>query len=193
MTENQQVSAESFKIPTRTEHRATIRRIWYSCILISLSIFVTFGGITAMILLKDVEAVKAVAYTTIVFQVVIAMFATGFTTPYFLETRYNLNVGMDMNRRALELGTQTANNLEKLEQRIEPLVGRIEGLLGKGERLLESAEHDGPSKLDRLLSALERIAARTSQSADDQLEGLLQEAWDEKPEPPPVDSNGQPS
>lgn len=194
MTENREAAKEVFKIPTREEHRRTVRRIWTSCICIGLSVMSSMAGMVAIMMFKDFSHQLIVSCSTVLFQIIIGGVFTGFTTPYFLETRVNINVGMEMNRKALELGTQTADNLEKLERRIEPVVGRVEGLLGKAEKLMDSAEHDGPSKFDRLLTALEKIAARTSEKADEQLEELLRESgFGEATAPGPVDSQPPPS
>lgn len=196
MTENREASKEVFQIPTREEHRRNVRRIWISCICIGLGVIATMAGMVAVMMLKDFSHQLIVSCTTVLFQIIIGGVFTGFTTPYFLETRVNFAVGMEMNRKALELGTQTADNIVALEKKIEPLVGRADVLMEKAEKMLGSAEGDGAAKFDRLLTALEKIAARTSANADEQLEGLLKEAGfgDETPGgAAPVDSSPPPS
>lgn len=182
MTENR----TQYRIPTREEHAATVRRIWRSCILIGLSVVVSMAGMVGVMILKDFAHQLIVSCTTVFFQVVIAGVFTGFTTPYFLETRVNFAVGMEMNRKALELGTETAENLAKLEHKFEPLIDRGHQLLTKAEQMVAGTNGDGAAKFDRLLNVLERIAARMNQSADGQLESLLEEAWSGDTETPPA-------
>jgi hypothetical protein len=189
VTENR---SETYRIPTREEHQKTVRKIWRSCILIGLSVMASMAGMVGVMVLKDFSHQLIVSFTTIFFQVVIAGVFTGFTTPYFLETRVNFSVGMEMNRKALELGTQTAENLSKLEHNFEPLIERSSLLLTKAEKLISGANGDGAEKFDRLLAALEKVAVRVSQNADEQLGSLLEEAWaPEEEKPPAVDTQGK--
>lgn len=196
MTEKHESLREVFQIPTREEHRRNVRRIWISCICIGLGVIASMAGMVAVMMLKDFSHQLIVSCTTVLFQIIIGGVFTGFTTPYFLETRVNFAVGMEMNRKALELGTQTADNIVALEQKIEPLVSRADVLMAKAEKIIGGAEGEGAAKFDRLLLALERIAERTSDKADDQLEGILRDAGfggEPATDAPPVDSDPPPS
>ncbi len=187
MTENQKDVPEEFKIPTREEHRRNIRRIWISCILIGLFVISTMAGIVLVMVLKQMSHQLIVSCTTVLFQIIIGGVFTGFTTPYFLETRVNFSVGMEMNRKALQLGTETASGLVTLKNEIGPMVKDAKEMIstfksrdfGKMEKALDllTTEMNGGGKLDRLVVALEKIAARVDQKAGDAMEDLLGEAW----------------
>lgn len=196
---------QEFRIPTREEHRRNVRRIWISCICIGLFVISTMAGIVGVMVFKQMPHQLIVSCTTVLFQIIIGGVFTGFTTPYFLETRVNFSVGMEMNRKALELGTQSADALNALQEEIKPRIEQMDRVFQKVEKLVdEFSARDGEKlhtaiekvtvemkeggKLDRLVVALEKIASRTSEKADDQLEGLLSEAWQEQPTtPPPVE------
>lgn len=201
---------QEFRIPTREEHRRSVRRIWISCICIGLFVISTMTGIVAVMVLKQMAHQLIVSCTTVLFQIIIGGVFTGFTTPYFLETRVNFAVGMEMNRKALELGTTSADALNALQGEIKPMIEKGDRVLTKVDGIVDefqkkdlsklhdavdrlTKEMDGGGKLDRLVSALEKIAARTSEKADDQIESLLGEAWQEETPttPPPVDSQSE--
>jgi hypothetical protein len=197
VTENAKDAPEEFKIPTREEHKRNVRRIWISCICIGLFVITTMAGMVGIMMAKQFSHQLIVSCTTVLFQIIIGGVFTGFTTPYFLETRVNFAVGMEMNRKALQLGTETADNLVNLKNEVGPMVKDAKEMIatfkardfGKMEKAIEllTTELNGGGKLDRLVVALEKIAARTSEKADEQLNDLLGEAW-APTTPPPVES-----
>lgn len=171
------------KIPTRAEHKAAVRRIWKNCIIVGLSVIATMTSIVFSMMLAGFSHNLIVAFTTVLFQVIIAGVFTGFTTPYFLETRVNMNIGMDMSRRVMEISNETARNLGGMEKRLEPMVKRGEEVLAKLERMV-SSDGEGGAKLDRMLAALEKLASRVDTQAGDAVEDLLRDAWKEDPPGP---------
>lgn len=194
VTENRTESTQVFSIPTREEHRKNVRRIWISCVCIGLGVICSIAGIVLVMVLKQFSHQLIVSCTTVLFQIIIGGVFTGFTTPYFLETRVNFAVGMEMNRKALQLGTLTSDNLISMKDEIGPMVKDAKEMIATFktrdfktmERALElfTKELNGGGKLDRLVTALEKIAAKTSEKADDQLENLLKDSGfgEEKPE-----------
>lgn len=193
VTEKPKDVAEEFKIPTREEHKRNVRRIWISCILIGLFVISTMAGMVGIMVAKQMSHQLIVSCTTVLFQIIIGGVFTGFTTPYFLETRVNFAVGMEMNRKALQLGTETADNLVNLKEEVGPMVKDAKEMIatfksrdfGKMEKALDllSTEMNGGGKLDRLVIALEKIAAKVDKKAGDAMEDLLGEAWGSSPPP----------
>jgi hypothetical protein len=179
-------STQVFAIPTRAEHKRSVRRIWISCVCIGLGVICTIAGIVFVMVLKQFSHQLIVSCTTVLFQIIIGGVFTGFTTPYFLETRVNFAVGMEMNRKALQLGTLTSDNLVSMKDEIGPMVADAKEMIATFktrdfktmEKALElfTKELNGGGKLDRLVTALEKIAAKTSAEASNHLEDLLQEA-----------------
>lgn len=198
VTENPPKDLIEFKIPTREEHKKNVRRIWISCICIGLAVMSSMAGMVAVMVMKQLSHQLIVACTTVFFQIIIGGVFTGFTTPYFLETRVNFAVGMEMNRKALQLGTETSENLVLMKNEIGPMVKDAKEMIatfkardfGTMEKALElfTKELNGGGKLDRLVLALEKVAAKTSAEAGDQLESLLQDAGFGETAPAPVDS-----
>ena len=201
VTENRTEDLQEFVIPTREEHKRNVRRIWISCICIGLFVMSSMAGMVAVMVSKSMAHQLIVSCTTVLFQIIIGGVFTGFTTPYFLETRVNFAVGMEMNRKALQLGTLTSDNLVNLKDEVGPMVKDAKEMIatfkardfGTMEKALDlmTKELNGGGKLDRLVVALEKIAARTSEKADDQLENILKESGFGETPPAPVDS--QPS
>jgi len=175
---------KDFQIPTREEHARSIRRIWIICLLIAAGIFIGFGGMIAMLFIQNVEMKRIVETSTVCFQIIIAAFATGFSVPYFLDTRSNLYLGIEMSRKGLEVGCKTADNLDTLRQEIKPVmadaktvIAEIRDLIKEAKEEIAKIKSDGHGKLDRLVAAVEKLAAKADAKADDMLEGVLQEAW----------------
>lgn len=197
VTEKAKDAPEEFKIPTREEHKRNVRRIWISCICIGLFVITTMAGMVGIMMAKQFSHQLIVSCTTVLFQIIIGGVFTGFTTPYFLETRVNFAVGMEMNRKALQLGTETADNLVNLKNEVGPMVKDAKEMIatfkardfGKMEKAIEllTTELNGGGKLDRLVVALEKIATKVDKKAGDAMEDLLAEAWEPTP-PPPVES-----
>jgi len=125
-------------IPTPEEHERRTRRIWIACSFIALFVLVSIGG-TVALLIVDNDVHKIVGWTTIIFQIVIGMFATGFTTPLFLEQRANFILSIDMGRESLELGTQTANAMIDLKEEFVPVVKDLKDLVDQMKPVVEVA------------------------------------------------------
>lgn len=197
MTENRE-QLEEFRIPTREEHRKNIRRIWVSFICIGLFVIASMSGMVLVMMLKNFTHQLIVSCSTVLFQIIVGGVFTGFTTPYFLETRVNFGVGMEMNRKALQLGTQSADALNVLQKEGKPLMEKGDRVLTKVEGIVDefkskdlskvhqavdriANELDGGGKLDRLVLALEKIAKKADAKAGDAIEDLLGEAWNDPP------------
>jgi hypothetical protein len=199
VTENPQDAPQEFVIPTRAEHKKNVRRIWISCICIGLCVMSSMAGMVTVMVMKHLSHQLIVACTTVFFQIIIGGVFTGFTTPYFLETRVNFAVGMEMNRKALQLGTLTSDNLVNMKAELAPMMADAKEMIhtfkardfGTMEKALDlmTKELNGGGKLDRLVVALEKIATKTSAEAGNHLEDLLQEAGFGETPAAPVDEN----
>ncbi len=132
------VRREHVHIPTPEEHKRRTRRIWFLCGLIALFVLVSIGG-TVALLVMDNDVHTIVGWTTIIFQIVIGMFATGFTTPLFLEQRANFILSIDMGRESLELGTETAEAMIDLKNEFVPVVKDLKALVDQMKPVVEVA------------------------------------------------------
>jgi ElaB/YqjD/DUF883 family membrane-anchored ribosome-binding protein len=165
------------------------------------------SGMVTVMILKNFTHQLIVSCSTVLFQIIIGGVFTGFTTPYFLETRVNINTGMEMNRKALELGKKTSDNLDDLKNDVKPMIEKSDRVLTKVDQIVDefkskdlskvhtaldrvTKELDGGGKLDRLIVALEKVAARADQKAGDVMEDLLQEAGFGDPPTPPKEGSG---
>lgn len=139
------VKEEPYVIPTRAEHKKRTRRIWMLCICFSLFVLVSMGGTVLILVSKDQDIHRIVAITTVTFQVIIGMFATGFTTPLFLEQRLNFVLGLEMSRRGLDITDRMSGTLEKVDRAIDQRLVRVDKLLDSAEKAATQFEKgDGP-------------------------------------------------
>jgi hypothetical protein len=130
----------SYKIPTREEHRAFIRRIWMLCIGSAIGIFVVVGGLMTVLFLKGYDSKKIVEVSTTAFQVLVLSYGMGFFVPAFLTSLFNMALGVEMSRAGLEIGQDTAKILEKVDNAIEGRLTRLDGLFDKIDRASDLAE-----------------------------------------------------
>lgn len=134
------VPEEQWPIPTRAEQKTRSRRIWGMCICFSLFVLVSMGGTLLILVIQDQEIHRIVAFSTVTFQVIIGMFATGFTTPLFLEQRLNFILSVEMGRRGLEATNQMTGVLDKMDKAIDQRLVRVDRLLDGAEKF-EKADH----------------------------------------------------
>jgi hypothetical protein len=157
--------SERARIPTPEEHKRRTRRIWLICGCISLFVLVSIGG-TVAILVADNDVHEIVGWTTIIFQIVIGMFATGFTTPLFLEQRANFILSIDMGRESLELGTETAGAMIDLKNEFVPVVKDLKSLVDQMKPVVEVANRqvqDGYlEKIEKHMEAIRKAIEKQS-------------------------------
>jgi len=200
---------EKFKVPTRSEHKRFVKRVWVICNVIAFIIFIISGGTVLTLFLKGLDSKTVVNVSTSVFQVLLLSYGMGFFVPAFLTSLIKMSLGVEMSRQGIEIGVKTADNLDEMRKEIKPLVEKGDRVLTKLEPMVEKAdqmldefkkqdmtklhkvlerfegEMNGGGKLDRLVTALEKIAKRTDAKADDALGNLLEEAWGgDKKDPP---------
>lgn len=121
---------EPFQIPSRAEQKRRARRIWMLCIFFSLFVLVSMGGTILILIVQRQDIQRVVAFSTVTFQVIIGMFATGFTTPLFLEQRLNFLIGLEMSRRSVDV-------LDKVDDNIGQRLKRVDLLLDSAEQMKE--------------------------------------------------------
>lgn len=139
------VARDEVKIPTEAEHRAFIRRLWKTCIAAAIAIFVVTGGVVLALFLKGHDSKKIVEVSTAVFQVLVLSYGMGFFVPAFLTSLINMALGVKMSRKGLEIGQETANVLERVDDAIEKRLARVDKLIDSAERVVEEMEKgEGP-------------------------------------------------
>lgn len=192
-------------IPSRAEHKRFVKRVWVICNCIALVVFLVTGGTLLALFLTGNDSKSIVNTSTAVFQVLMLSYGMGFFVPAFLTSLIKMSLGVDMSRQGIEIGVKTAGNLDEMRKEIKPLVERGDRVLTKLEPMVEKAdqmldefkkqdmsklhkvlerldaEMNGGGKLDRLVTALERIAKKADAKADDALGELLEEAWGGEP------------
>lgn len=152
------------RIPTPEEHRRRTRRIWVVCGLVALAILVGMGGTVVLFVAQDRDVQRIVAATTIIFQVVIAMFATGFTTPLFLEQRANLALSIDMGRESLDLGREAAGSMVEMKDELLPVLRELKHVV---ERMRPAAEASDRLVKGGFLGRVEEAVAKNEGLARD--------------------------
>lgn len=199
--------AEKTVIPSRAEHDALVRKIWKLCLIGAVLLFATTGTTVLVMWKLGYDSKAIVNVSTIVFQVVLLPYGLGYVAPTLATSLLKMALGVEMSRRGLEIADSTAGTLEKLNRDVTPVVADVKELVSdlkpmiaefrkqdsaKIHGVLERMEKElnGGGKLDRLVVALEKIAKKTDQKADDVLGDMLAEAW--APEQPKDDSSGPP-
>lgn len=144
------VREDQWPIPTRAEQKKRSMRIWAACICFSLFVLVSMGGTILILMTTNQDIHRIVAFSTVTFQVIIGMFATGFTTPLFLEQRLNFILSVEMGRRGLEATAQMSQVLDKIDKAIDQRLVRVDNLIGmmeKGDGPLITVFRDEMKKL----------------------------------------------
>lgn len=199
---------EEWKIPSREEHNRFIRKVWNLCIIGAALVFVITGTTVLVMILMGYDSKTIVNASTTCFQMILLPYGLGYVAPTLATSLLKMALGVEMSRRGLEIGEQTAQSLTDLKTETKPLVEKGDRVLTKLEPMVEKAnemidefkkqdfaklhkvlerfegEMNGGGKLYRLVTALEKIAKRVDAKADDTLEGLLEEAWEPKKDPP---------
>jgi len=117
--------SEEHKIRTREEHKAFIRRIWTICIAMAILVFVTTGGIVAALFMAGYDSKRVVEISTSIFQVVVLSYGLGFFVPAFLTSLITMYLGVEMSRRGLEIGEQTAQHIDRLQGELKTMVSEF--------------------------------------------------------------------
>jgi hypothetical protein len=196
------------RIPTREEHKRFIRRIWKVCLIGAVVIFLITGTITLSMFFFGYDPKTVLTTSTIIFQILVLSYGMGFFVPAFLTSLIKMGLGVEMSRQGLEIGKQTATILTDFKDEVKPIMGDIKKIvedvrpvvhdakgvfeefkkqdLGKMRETLDRFQNelDGGGRFDRLINALERIAAKADAKADDAIGDILEEAWGEPPQEP---------
>jgi hypothetical protein len=185
---------KDFTIPSREEHTRFIRKIWKGCLLAALFCFLSMATVVVIMAFMGYDPQKIVSVMLIAVYIVVPVYGVGYIGPAFATSLIKMALAVDMSRQGLVIGKDTADILTNLKKDVEPLVEDAKKMmsdlkpmieefrkqdLGKVHKVLErfEGEMNGGGKLDRLVTALEKIAKRTDQKADDALGDLLEEAW----------------
>jgi hypothetical protein len=200
VTENRN-DEENFVVPSRADHNRFIRKLWKWCIGGAIGVFIVTGGIVLALFLTGHDSKKIVEVSTSVFQVLILSYGLGFFVPTLLTSLFKMSLGVEMSRKALEIGNQTAESLDTLKKDIGPLLkdgkelmADMKPIIADAKKLVDTfkdeemekarkalhrieGEFNGGGKLDRLVNAIERLAKRADAKADDVVGDLLEEAW----------------
>lgn len=156
-----------FEIPTRAEQKARARRIWILCVSFSLFVLVSMGGTVLILVFSKQDIQRIVAFSTVTFQVIIGMFATGFTTPLFLEQRLNFILGLEMSRRGTDV-------MDKIDKNIDDRLQRVDKLLDSADQL-----KDGKGALIQVFREEMEKLRKEIRSSKAETETELAEALDE--------------
>lgn len=160
-------------IPNREEHRRFIRRLWTICILLATSVFAATGTLIAVLFLLGHDPRRVVEISTSVFQVVVLSYGMGFFVPAFLTSLVKMSMGVEMSRRGLDIGKQTAAILREFQKEIRPLLTDAGEVIGSVKTLVEDLKRQDVAKImefldrvkrdgtvDRVAASLEEIAKK---------------------------------
>lgn len=133
-------SMADYKIPSRAEHNALIRRIWKHCMIAACLIFLVTGGTVLGLFLAGFDSKSIINVSTAVFQVIVLSYGMGFFVPSFLTSLIKMHLGIEMSR-------MSAGVLEKIDKSIDDRLKRVDKLLDSAEN---SESHPLVKKAEQL-------------------------------------------
>lgn len=165
---------DKVQIPSHTEHQRHVRRIWTVCILVASGLFLAMGGLILHLLVGEKKQGEHIIYvSTSIFQVIVITYGMGFFVPAFLTSLMKMDLGIRMSRRALEIGDQTANHIDRLQNELTPVLTDLKSAVANAKVMLEEVRSKDLDKIQRVLSdltennrlerfvsAVERLASR---------------------------------
>lgn len=130
------------KIETQAEHDRKVRALWRFGAIAGSLIFIVTSGIVFTLFFTGYDPDKVVTVSTSIFQIVVLSYGCMFIVPYFLITLSKINLGINMNRKALELGTETARGLTEMNKDVKPLIEKMQGMVDKMQPVVEKFDED---------------------------------------------------
>jgi hypothetical protein len=139
------VVREALSIPTDAEQKASIRRLWLTCIAAAAMVFLITGGVVLALFLKGYDSKKVVEVSTAIFQVLMLSYGMGFFVPALITSLRTMALGVRMSRKGLEIGEQTAQVIEKVDKAIDDRLARADNLLNTLDDAVKGIDKgDGP-------------------------------------------------
>jgi hypothetical protein len=134
------VVKEELSIPSDAEQKASIRRLWLTCIVAAVGVFLITGGVVLTLFLMGYDSKKVVEVSTAIFQVLMLSYGMGFFVPALITSLRTMMLGVRMSRKGLEIGEQTAGVIDRVDKAIEQRIRRVDELIAKVEEFAAKAE-----------------------------------------------------
>ncbi len=114
-------------IPGFQEHELEVKKLWQKCRYLAIATFVVVGLLTAAMFSAGMDAGKAVAVSTIIFQAILLSYGMGFFVPSLLTSLMRLGLSVHMMYESLRMGRETVEAMKSVQGEAEPLFkdGRV--------------------------------------------------------------------
>ncbi len=143
-------------IPGFQEHELEVKKLWLTCRYLAIATLVVVGLLTAAMFAAGMDAGKAVAVSTIVFQAILLSYGMGFFVPSLITSLKRLGLSVHMMYESLRMGRETVEAMKSVQGEAEPLFV------------------DGRVIVDQLKPIVDKLTPETL----DRLEGYLQDVRD---------------
>ena len=150
---------DEYHIPTRKEHAREVRRLWVRCgVMAALILLATSGGVFAL-LSQGHPWSKIANICAVSFGIIILTYGVSVFIPSLFTSLKRMGLSMDLGRRGLEVGQQTAELLMEMRKEIKPVLDRFGKTTKVVDRLIERLDKKLSDDLfDRVDDALDSIS-----------------------------------
>lgn len=144
------------KIPTKAEFEASIKKLWKTCIFLSIGLFFISGSATAGMFLAGLDPKTTVAISTTIFQVLVLSYGMAFFVPAFMTSLRTMALGVHMSRKGLDVGEKTAKHIDQLQSKLNALVNDAQGVIKPLKKLTEDLQKLNAPKIVEWINKIQK-------------------------------------
>ncbi len=137
MTEEKRIG----DLPTKSEHDATVRKIWKIGFMVAGGCFAFMGAIVAVMLAMGKSPQEIVAVELLVVYIVLPAYAFGFMAPMLTISLLKMSLAVDMSRTGLEIGQQTSEAMTEFKEETKPLVADMKAVVHEARPMVLQVQH----------------------------------------------------
>lgn len=127
---------DEYRIQTRAEHNREVRRLWVVCgIMATLVLLAAAGGVFAL-LSQGQPWSKIANICAVTFGIIILAYGISVFIPSLFTSLKRMALSMDLGRRGLEVGQQTAAVLLEVRKEIKPAIDDLRKTTKSIDRLV---------------------------------------------------------
>lgn len=143
-------------IPSRVEHDLFIRRIWKLCAIGATLCLVAMGGTVVVMGLLGYDSKTIANVQLIAVYIVLPAYAIGYVAPALATSLIKMSLGVEMSRRGLDVGRQTADLLDGFSRDTKPIVEDLKNIIASVRELIEDLKRQKAGKIVEFLEKLSK-------------------------------------
>lgn len=137
MTEEKRIGS----LPTKSEHDATVRKIWRIGFLVAGGCFAFMGAIVAIMLAMGKSPSEIVAVELLIVYIVLPAYAFGFMAPMLTISLLKMSLAVDMSRTGLEIGQHTSEAMTEFKEETKPLIADLKAVVNEAKPMVGQVQH----------------------------------------------------